>query len=258
MSTTETKIKPATGKSTIMYEVDDSKGDYTHANQFYDFIRSLGFDAPDRERGMSNNINIDGESFYVDFDKTSIMAKNGWTRDMNPRKDRCIEILEQISGGLVVKIKFNEEIDRDKLVAKIQKAIDARKAWAQEITDRKNHEMKMLTIMRDHYYADRVISAYVESIMTHEGKISFHINGASITVDALSGLPVDFTPYEKRDGVIKVANIVKWACEKKDIADKASKVCEHIVKTGSIGKEFAEYAKTAYTRYVRKDKIEER
>lgn len=259
MSTTATKIKPASGQSTTMYEVD---GDYDHTKQFYDFICSLGFDAHKKyeSAGLDTHMVIDEEEFYVNFEKTSPTAKNGWTRDVHPRKDRCIEIMDRHLGSIIVKVRFNEEIDRDKLIAKIQKAVNEKKAWTQEIVDRKDNEMKMLTLMRDHYYSSPIVSAHTESIMAHEGVLHFQIKGATIKVDASTGTFTGFEPYEERENgsTVKITDIMKWASEKADIAKRANAICSELKGMKAVGKEFSEYAKSAYHRYVRKDKIEER
>lgn len=262
MNTSEAKI--TSKKSTTMYEVDDSNlsksynidSESRHYGPFYDFIRSLGFDAHPKYEGggLEDHMMIDGEEFQINFDKSPYLAKNSYTRETKPRKDRCIEIFSK-RDQLVAKIKFNEEIDRDKLIDKIQKAINEKKSWNQEIVDRKQNEIKILTTMRDHYYSDVVISTHVEYIMVHQGILEFSIDGATIKVDA-KGAIKQFIPFEQGKD-IQATDITKWASDKSDIASRAIKVCSALKGMKAVGKEFSEYAKGAYNRYVRKDIIEE-
>jgi hypothetical protein len=262
------KVTTLSKKSTTMYEVDDGNlpksynidSETKHYKPFYDFICSLGFDAHEEypNSGMQSHMMIDGEEFHVDFSKSPYLATNGWSRETKPRKDRCIEIHEGHGDGypLVIKVKFNQELDRDALVNKIQKAIDEKKAWRQKIIDRKNNEMRLLTLMRDHYYACPIISAYVEYIMVEKGILNFSIDGGTIIVDASTGVVKEFIPFEEEKN-IKVVDISKWATNKSNTASRARMICSELENTIPVGKEFSEFSKGAYSRYVRKDRIEE-
>lgn len=263
-----TIIKPASKASTTMYEVDDSHltdkidSESRHYKPFYDFISSLGFDACQQHpaSGLETHALIDGEEFHIDFSNAPYWARNGFTRQWDKRKNRCIEI--RVSNGykpeLVAKIKFNEEIDKGKLIDKIHKAINEKKAFKQSRIDKANNEMKLATMMRDYYFTSPIISTHVESVRVDKGFLYFNIKGASIKVDASTGDVKEFTPYEKRDEEkIKATDITKWVAEKCDIGAVANKVCSELKGMKPVGKEFTAYALEAYSRYVRKDRIEE-
>jgi len=234
-----------------MYEVNEKTN---HRKDFPAFIRTLGFDIVEKE--WVDSFVIDGEGFDINYKKIDETARNRWTRETAPRKDRCIEILNGYKS-VVAKIKFNVEIDRDKLVKQIQSAIDKRNAVLQEREDAKKNEMRILTSMRDYYFGNAIISTYVESIIAHEGELLFDVKGATIVVDASTGLTKTFIPYENRDGIFKPSDITKWAGDKADTASRANRVCSALKGMKPVGKEFSECAKGAHHRYVRKNRIEE-
>jgi hypothetical protein len=261
MSTTATKIKPASGKSTTMYEVDDankmsdkgyarSYGDNGHGEKFKDFIASLGFDVT-RE---STSIIIDGEKFDVNFNKVSYLAQNRFTRNWNPRADRCIEITRSWDSVLV-KIPFNVEIDRDKLVAKIKNEIDERMATEKAIADKENNHLIQLEAMRKHYFGSNVISSMVKSISIQSGILSLNVEEIGfIEVDATTGKFIEFIPNEVKS--LSLKEVANWSLNttKKEVS--VLRINNELEKLGAVGAEFSKFAKTAHRGSATKNKID--
>lgn len=246
-----------------MYEVDDSRlkdhsfidSESRHYEPFYDFIRSLGFDVAEMSKGLPTNMVIEGEQFDVNFDKAPYLAKNGWTRDVKPRKDRCIEITTgRYPAQIVAKVRFNVEIDKNKLVNSIQKAIDEKKARKQADIDREQNKTDMLEALRKHYYASAVIASMVKSITVKQGILSFWMENIGWVNTSSDGKFTSFNPKGKEN--MSVDQIKGWVEEAKSHQDAVLKVCAEVERLGSISAEFDAFAKEAYHGTVRRNEVD--
>jgi len=263
-NTTAIKVKPASGKSTTMYEVDDSNkmsdrgsrrsyGSNGHLNKFIDFIGSLGFDVKSRSEG-STSIIIDGESFDVNFNKVSYLAQNRFTRGWNPRADRCIEIMRSWNSVLA-KVHFNVEIDRDALVKKIKNEVEKIKAHKKGVADAEQNQINQLEMMRKHYFGSKVISSMVKSISVELGILSFQVEGVGfLHVDATTGKCIELIPNEVES--IPLKSISNWS---NDIGKKESiamQIVYELKKLGAVSAEFSKFAKEAHRGSATKSKVD--
>lgn len=244
--------------STTMYEVNDANKEHDyygsgmkHEINFPAFISSLGFDVTKKYEGSTDMI-IDGLDFTINYDKTSYMAKSAYGRKWTIRKDRCIEIvLSRYPDMIAAKIPFNVELDKDKLIKKIENAIEIKKGRIKAIEDAQNNRFNKLEKMRLHYYSSEIIAKYVETIYIEKGVISLFSKAGTFIINAEDGLFTGFFP-KSLDKMTTTAEIEKWSGIVKEAEENALKICEEIKRLGAVGEDFSEFAKNGQGNYVKK------
>jgi hypothetical protein len=246
-------------KSNIVFEINDSKdheyGTGTIAKNFKEFLETLGFKIKPSQTGVYRNhedVTIDGISFRIEYGKVSIMCDQAFTRTRTVRKERSVEIYDKVFDKTVVaRVRFNVDIDHDKLVSKIESAIALRKANELEIKNRENSKKVLLKKMRDHYYCNKVMSKNIKSISLHQGVISISIKQGCINIDSSTGKITSFEPDQIHSmDISKIMEYNESVSESVSVAIILSHEIE--MRVGHLNDpEFMAFSKDAY--YCRVD-----
>jgi len=244
-------VKPINKKPIVVFEVSNEKN-YTDSNlfdKFNDFIQSLGFDVKGGVSfSYSQTISIDGVTMYVLYHKSSTMAKNAYDKEPKPRKDRCIEIRKYNykHSELITKIKFNVDLDRNRIVKSINKFIKEQKYSEQYLLDKKKNDAIELERMRVHYYSNPVIAELVKYIYLRDSIVYMHIDIGAVKVDVETGWFIEFVP--NRIDSMTYDDVFRWEKTAKTSCEVVMSICIELKKLGAVGGGFPAYAKTASER----------
>ncbi len=251
------EAKTVIKKSVVIFEVDDhgreNEFDGTkYIPQFIDFIRSLGFEIKSLHPHIPENIAIEGHEFYIDSTHASFMGSNAFTRSEAPRKknNRYISVVKKQYpfSDTVIKVRFNEELDQNKLKKNIQEAIQFRKDWQKKIDAIKNQDRDFTIAVANHFLSQPIIKNTVDSIRIHKGDICFYMNQIGAIKIEPTGKFKQFELYKKE--VNTSEDLTKLIDDFEEIGEIINGITKAIMSAisdlGLLSQEIRGWAETAY------------
>lgn len=248
-------VKPADIKHTVMYEVNDSgreheySGGYKYIDSFTGFIESLGFEIGEKEYHGSENIIINGVKFGINTENASFMARSAYDRIGHQRKPENRYISLEIIGNkgkVVVRVRFNEEIEAEKLKNRITNAITAYHNREKEIEERKKQEEINTITIGTHYLSNPILKNAIDYIHIEKGIITFCFKKYfSVRFYENNLLKANFYVHD----IENVVDLFAFNIGIGQIAADFNTAFLELRKMPPLSPELLEWAKTQYHRY---------
>ena len=211
----KTKTQP---KSTI-FIVDGKKEAEYHGfglnERFMLFLSTMGVNVKSHSlhlTGEDTNVTIDSVDVCITYRSASYYGRSAYSNEWKMRKVRKIQIMDYFKDYVIATVPINKEFNQDKLIAKIQKHVDAKLSRKKVIADREAKITDTLTTMRDSYFRNPSIHKHIRNIYIHEKKIIFNIcdadGGGSISADIETGKFISFNPAGTKS--MKYSEVLDW------------------------------------------------
>lgn len=211
--------------NTTMYEVNDTGREHEYSGDgyiksFIGFIESLGFDIT-RKYEHSNNVIINDREFSIVIDNASFMSRNAFTRKCTPRKpaNRWVGITKGHYGDTpFLKVFINNEMDSDKLKAKIEAAISEDQKRDKEIADSKLTNYNNTIAIGNHFFANETVKGAVNFLHIEKGVMTFVFNdGFSVKLKADNeyiSTSTNFGTFDKAEDVYTFVDTISERAQK--------------------------------------------